>query len=140
MPVLRSTLTSVPGSALASKFSGRWDDSIERDRKGIFFPDHLFPAFELMVNHLRAKACQLPNAPSVTPPVFTEISTVTELAFRRMLEYYGMVLGVYPANITLFAGIPSIAECGDDLSVNVIDWATFGIEAKGDGCLSRLLR
>jgi hypothetical protein len=36
MTVLRRTLTSVPGSMLASKFSGRFDESMERDREGTF--------------------------------------------------------------------------------------------------------
>lgn len=40
--VSRKTLTCVPGSMLASKFSGRWDDSIERDDDGNFIIDHDF--------------------------------------------------------------------------------------------------
>ena len=39
--VLRRTLTSVEGSMLASRFSGRWDDSLERDRDGNFFIDQV---------------------------------------------------------------------------------------------------
>jgi hypothetical protein len=139
MTVLRSTLTSVPGSMLASKFSGHGDDSIERDRDGNFFIDEHFPVFEVMVNHLRAKASQPPNAPPLAPPDFTKLSpmevadpsTVTELDFRRMLEYYGMVLGIYPAKIALFPQIPNKVEFGDDLSVNTSDWKTFGILPQG---------
>jgi hypothetical protein len=37
--VLRRTLTSVEGSMLAAKFSGRWDDSLEKDADGNFFID-----------------------------------------------------------------------------------------------------
>ena len=37
--VLRRTLTSVEGSMLASRFSGRWDESLEKDRNGNFFID-----------------------------------------------------------------------------------------------------
>jgi hypothetical protein len=72
MAVLRRTLTSIPGSMLASKFSGRWDESMERDREGNFFIDQPFPVFELMVNYLRAKACQTPNAPPLTSPDFRQ--------------------------------------------------------------------
>ena len=39
--VLRRTLTSVEGSMLASRFSGRWDNSLERDRDGNFFIDQV---------------------------------------------------------------------------------------------------
>jgi hypothetical protein len=153
MAVLRSTLTSVPGSMLASKFSGRWDDSIPRDREGNFFIDQRFSVFELMVNHLRAKVNQTPNAPSLEPPDFTNASseinrfgreeyqpsialtanpsTVTQFEFRRMIEYYGMVHGIYPAKLSLVSGNPSSVEFTDDLSVNASDWSTFGIEAQG---------
>jgi hypothetical protein len=158
MTVLRSTLTSVPGSTLALKFSGHGDDSIERDRDGNHFIDHLFPAFELMVNHLRAKACQSPNAPILRPPAFSEEparspqyrrfgtgptalpanpAAVTKLDFHRMLEYYGMVLGIYAVKFTLLFGNPSNVEYKDDLSVNASNWATFGIEAKGHGLTIR---
>jgi hypothetical protein len=37
--VLCRTLTSVEGSMLAAKFSGRWDDSLEKDADGNFFID-----------------------------------------------------------------------------------------------------
>jgi hypothetical protein len=132
MAVLRRTLTSVPGSMLASKFSGRWDESMERDREGNFFIDQPFPVFELMVDYLRDAACQTPNAPPLTSPDFTKISAVTKPRFLRMLEYYGMVLGIHPAKIDLYSTIPSKVEYGGDLSVtNVNDWATFGIVAQG---------
>jgi hypothetical protein len=153
MAVLRSTLTSVSGSMLASKFSGRWDDSIPRDREGNFFIDQRFSVFELMVNHLRAKACQAPNAPSLEPPHFTNVSnyinrygekdyhrstasvatpsSVTELEFLRMVLHYEMVLGIYAAKLSLLSRNPSSVEFTDDLSVNASDWATFGIAAEG---------
>jgi hypothetical protein len=103
MAVLRRTLTSVPGSMLSSKFSGRWDDSMDRDREGNIFIDQPFPIFELMVNYLRAKACQTPNAPPLTSPNFKTITSatkdVTNADFLRMVEYYGMVLGTHPVQI-----------------------------------------
>ena len=37
--VLRRTLTQFEGSLLESKFSGRWDDSLEKDADGNFFID-----------------------------------------------------------------------------------------------------
>jgi hypothetical protein len=131
MAVLRRTLTSVPGSMLASKFSGRWDDSMERDREGNFFIDQPFPVFELMVNYLRAKACQTPDAPPLTSPNFTTVTSVTQADFRRIVEYYGMTLGIHPAKIELYSKNPNKVECRDDLRVNASEWATFGIVAQG---------
>ena len=37
--VLRRTLTQFEDSMLAAKFSGRWDDSLEKDRDGNIFVD-----------------------------------------------------------------------------------------------------
>jgi hypothetical protein len=131
MAVLRRTLTSVPGTMLASKFSGRWDESMERDKEGNFFIDQPFPVFELMVNYLRAKACQTPNAPPLTSPDFRTITSVTKADFLRMVEYYGMTLGLYPVKIGLYSQDTTIVEYKDGLSMNASDWSTFGIEGHG---------
>jgi hypothetical protein len=131
MAVLRRTLTSVPGSMLASKFSGRWDDSMERDREGNFFVDQPFPVFELMVNYLRAKACQTPDAPPLKSPHLTTATSVTKADFLRMVEYYGMTLGIHPAKIELYSKTPNKVEYSDELSVNASEWATFGIVPQG---------
>jgi hypothetical protein len=130
--VLRRTLTSVPGSMLTSKFSGRWDESMERDRDGNLFIDQPFPVFELMVTYLRAKACQTPNAPPLKSPNFNN-STVRKEDFLRMLEYYGMVLGIHPVKIELYSKISNKVEYGGDLGItNSSDcWASFGIVAQG---------
>jgi hypothetical protein len=109
---------------LASKFSGRWDESMERDKEGNFFIDQEFPIFEVMVNYLRAKACQTPNAPPLTSPGVSS-------NFLRMVEYYGMTLGIHPAKIELCTANPSKVEFGDDLSVNASEWATFAIATLG---------
>lgn len=131
MAVLRRTLTSIPGSMLASKFSGRWDESMERDRDGTFFIDQPFPVFELMVDYLRAKACQTPNAPPLTSPNFRTITSATEADFLRMVEYYGMVLGLYPVKIGLYVQTTTEMEYKDSLIVNASDWSSFGIVAQG---------
>jgi hypothetical protein len=135
MAVLRRTLTSVPGTMLASKFSGRWDDSMERDKEGNFFIDQPFPVFELMVNYLRAKACQTPNAPPLTSPDFetdfTTATSVTKADFLRMVEYYGMTLGLYPVKIGLYSQDTTNVEYRASLSVNASDWSTFGIVGQG---------
>jgi hypothetical protein len=129
--VLRETLTSIPGSKLASEFSGRWDDSNAHDREGNFFIDQPSPLFELMVNYLRDMACLTsPNAPSLKSPIFTKMSTVTKSRFLRMLDHYGMVLGIYPVEIRPCSASSKV-EYRDDLHVNAKEWATFQIVAKG---------
>ena len=90
--VLRRTLTSVEGSMLAAKFSGRWDDSLEKDIDGNFFIDQPIELFLPMINYLRAKACMTPFAPAVKSPNFSD-------DFIRMTEYYGMTLGIFPIGV-----------------------------------------
>ena len=66
--VLRSTLTSVEDSMLAARFSGRWDDSLEKDSDGNFFIDQPIDVFLPMIDYLRAQACMTPKACPVKSP------------------------------------------------------------------------
>ena len=55
--VLRRTLTSIPDSVLATRFSGRWDDSIEKDKDGCFFIDQdEYLMFRHITKFMRQKA------------------------------------------------------------------------------------
>ena len=92
--VLRRTLTSVPGSMLASRFSGRWDDSLEKDRDDNFFIDQPFELFLPMIDYLRARNTETPLGPEVTSPEFE--SETKRRNFVRMVEYFGMTPGIYP--------------------------------------------
>ena len=75
--VLRRTLTQVEGSMLASKFSGRWDDSIEKDRDGYFFIDQPNDLFAPLLDFLRRQACDVPSSAPVVPPTcITSIETI----------------------------------------------------------------
>ena len=85
--VLRRTLTSVEGSMLASRFSGRWDDSLEKDKDGNFFIDQPIELFQPMIDYLRAKSCETALGPPVTSPEFE--SEVQRRNFVRMVEYFG---------------------------------------------------
>jgi hypothetical protein len=73
--VLRRTLTSVEQSMLSSRFSGRWDESLEKDRDGNFFIDQPIELFLPMVNYLRAKACETPLGPLVRSPHLKDYET-----------------------------------------------------------------
>jgi hypothetical protein len=89
--VLRRTLTSVEDSMLASRFSGRWDDMLEKDRGGNFFIDQPIELFLPMCNYLRAKSCETPLGPPVKSPHLTCYDQRQD--FYRMVEYFGMTLG-----------------------------------------------
>ena len=53
--VLRSTLTWVKGTMLSAQFSGRWDDSIEKDNDGNFVIDHEYALFRPILTFLRSR-------------------------------------------------------------------------------------
>eukprot|EP00979_Chaetoceros_neogracilis_P008513 scaffold1895_cov222-Chaetoceros_neogracile.AAC.4 len=62
--VLRRTLTQFEDSVLAATFSGRWDDSMEKDRDGNIFIDQDFNNFQQLLGYLRMRM----NSPSKQVP------------------------------------------------------------------------
>ena len=94
--VQRRTLTCVPGSMLASKFSGRWDDSIPKDLDGAFFIDDDYADFGLILRFLRHKA-KLGDEVPVVPPVPPKGD---DEHFEKLVEYYGLSHSMYPVVLT----------------------------------------
>mmetsp|Transcript_18233 Transcript_18233/g.32929 ORF Transcript_18233/g.32929 Transcript_18233/m.32929 type:complete len:346 (+) Transcript_18233:63-1100(+) len=131
MAVLRRTLTSVEGSMLASRFSGRWDESLEKDRNGNFFIDQPMELFKPMINYLRAKACEMPLGPPVKSPHPKDYEMRQD--FYRLVEYFGMTAGIYPTIIELHRGEPGSADigCYQDRSVKSSEWSTFTVQTQG---------
>jgi len=129
--VLRRTLTSVEGSMLASRFSGRWDDSLEKDRDGNFFIDQPLELVLPMINYLRAKSCETVLTLPVTSPEFE--SEEKQRDFVRMIEYFGMTPGIYPTWLEMCRGQLESAQIygHPNLSVSCSEWGTFTLETRG---------
>ena len=72
MTTKRSTLCQVEGSLLASMFSGRWEDGLERDKDGCIFFDFNPQYFSLILDYLRAKKIETPENPALLPKVPSE--------------------------------------------------------------------
>lgn len=107
MDVLRRTLTQVEGSLLATKFSGRWDDSLEKDRHGNFFIDQPFDLFEMLVNILRSKQNEVVGAPTTNIPQRSTNFDGKEDKWNRfliMVEYYGVAHALFPLQLKHFYG------------------------------------
>jgi len=121
--VLRRTLTSATDSMLASKFSGRWDDSLEKDKDGNFFIDQEYDLFMIMVNYLRNKS----NGTDRYPIISSEDSN----DYYRLLEYYGMTHTIYPSKLEFVTGSKDTMDMISPLEVNSKDWATFEISSDG---------
>jgi len=105
---LRSTLTYVKGSMLAARFSGRWDDSLEKDRDGNFFIDQPIELFKPMIDQLRSRKCETPMSLVAMAPdlAFFNNNACNYDAFKRMVEYYGVTPSVYPTRMSVIAGDP----------------------------------
>eukprot|EP00743_Colponemidia_sp_Colp-15_P005695 GILK01006123.1.p1 GENE.GILK01006123.1~~GILK01006123.1.p1 ORF type:complete len:342 (+),score=37.32 GILK01006123.1:16-1041(+) len=84
--VKRSTLCTVEGSVLASMFSGRWEDSLEKDVKGNVFFDFNPDCFERIVNHIRLRLIEDPAKASPAPEIPSHLRT----EFHALVQYLGL--------------------------------------------------
>ena len=86
MAASRSTLCQVEGSLLASKFSGRWEDKLKKDKQGNVFLDFNPDCFKLILNYLRAKKTETPRSQAKKPkPPEEERSN-----YWNLVEYLGL--------------------------------------------------
>mmetsp|Transcript_20676 Transcript_20676/g.57119 ORF Transcript_20676/g.57119 Transcript_20676/m.57119 type:complete len:270 (+) Transcript_20676:3-812(+) len=97
--VLRRTLTQFEDSMLAAKFSGRWDDSLEKDSDGRFFIDQDPANFQLLLSFLRDRANT--NGSELEPKIHIKSPT---LSFCSMVRYYQLMPFVFPMEWTVADG------------------------------------
>ena len=129
--ILRRTLTSVPDSMLASKFSGRWDDSIEKDKHGHFFIDQEYPLFRHILKYLRNKA-NVDETYVVQSPMIAgeeECQNYKMHDIYRMIDYYGLTNGMYPVALKVHDG--DFVPGQDTKTVNAQEWTTYELYPKG---------
>jgi BTB/POZ domain len=103
--VFRSTLMCLEGSMLATRFSGRWDDILEKDRDGNFFIDQPADLFVPMIEFLQCKAKETLQPFSSSFPSIEDFggSFGRFKKFVEMVEYYGMTSIVLPPRIRLLS-------------------------------------
>ena len=82
----RSTLCQVESSLLAIMFSGRWEESLERDQDGAVFLDFNPQYFVLILDYLRDKRIAQPGKPISLPKVADDQSE----RFNNLLQYLGL--------------------------------------------------
>jgi len=95
--VLRRTLTVMEGSLLAGRFSGNWDDTLEKDAEGNFYIDQDPCLFTKLIEYLRHKANEGIDSPLAKPPDLKDDRERQD--FYRMVCYYGMKDQIYPASV-----------------------------------------
>ena len=82
----RSTLCQVENSLLATMFSGRWEESLERDQDGVVFLDYNPQYFVLILDYLRATKIAAPGTRIPWPKVADDQSKY----FNILLQYLGL--------------------------------------------------
>ncbi len=125
--VLRRTLTTIPGSMLASRFSGRWDDSIETDKDGNFVIDQPFDLFEPLIDYLRNRS----NGTEIYPMDSPYFEHVQQRNFYRLVDYYGLTHGIYPTRLELLYGSQNDVEQETPWKVNAKEWTAFKLVKDG---------
>ena len=92
MATKRSTLCQVEGSLLSSMFSGRWDDSMSRDKDGRIFLDFDPTYFAFILVYLRAKKISAADKPATLPKVpSNQVNN-----YRKLIEYLGLADEMFP--------------------------------------------
>lgn len=130
--VRRRTLTQVDGSLLESIFSGRWDDSLEKDADGHIFIDQSPHLFMPMINCLRSIANETPRTLTTRPPTFFDIQgdiqVKDESDFKTMVEYFGMTLGIYRIGIYQVTNQETMGLIGggpNNYDICCDEWSTY---------------
>ena len=93
----RSTLCQVENSLLATMFSGRWEESLERDQDGAVFLDFNPQYFVLILDYLREKRIAQSGKPIPLPKVADEQLE----RFNNLLQYLGLSDEIVSKEITL---------------------------------------
>ena len=92
----RSTLCQVENSLLATMFSGRWEESLERDQDGAVFLDFNPQYFVLILDYLREKRIAQLGKPIPLPKVADDQLE----RFNNLLQYLGLNDEIVPKQIT----------------------------------------
>jgi hypothetical protein len=74
-------------------FSGRWEDSLERDQDGAIFFDFNPQYFLVILDYLRTKKIATPENPAPLP----KVSEDQAKSFNILLEYFGLSDEIVPA-------------------------------------------
>lgn len=101
MQVTRRMLTCVADSKLAVTYSGRWDDSLSRDKDGNIFVDFKPELFIPLVNFLQlVNASPSTTAVMVPPPMTPKFDNAAdEQAFRVMVDALTLTDAFYSYNV-----------------------------------------
>ena len=100
----RSTLCQVENSLLATMFSGRWDESLERDQDGVVFLDYNPQFFVSILDYLRATRIAAPGTRIPWPKVPDDQLKY----FNILLQYLGLspkeLVGQHSPEVTVQEG------------------------------------
>lgn len=121
--VSRSTLCLIEGSMLAARFSGRWDEGLERDRDGNYFINFPPDVFIPLLNFLRQKEIDPMSSSSMV--VVPCVPANRRVDFVRMVNYYGMPQLLSVARLVLHRGVSTKVTLNqEELQATAQEWST----------------
>mmetsp|Transcript_43239 Transcript_43239/g.90853 ORF Transcript_43239/g.90853 Transcript_43239/m.90853 type:complete len:233 (-) Transcript_43239:515-1213(-) len=82
----RSTLTQLTGTRMEGLFSGRWDETVLKDRQGRIFLDVNPLCFQAIVDYLNEKLISSEDNPPALPTIDTEYTQI----LKHQLELFGL--------------------------------------------------
>eukprot|EP00746_Dinoflagellata_sp_MGD_P059649 gnl/MRDRNA2_/MRDRNA2_25425_c0_seq1.p2 gnl/MRDRNA2_/MRDRNA2_25425_c0~~gnl/MRDRNA2_/MRDRNA2_25425_c0_seq1.p2 ORF type:complete len:153 (-),score=23.63 gnl/MRDRNA2_/MRDRNA2_25425_c0_seq1:105-563(-) len=82
----RQTLCAIPDSMLSSKFSGRWDGQLNRDKDGRIFVDFSPDIFMPLLDWLSNKSIEDPSDPTPAPTIPND----KRVSYLQMCKYFGI--------------------------------------------------
>jgi hypothetical protein len=94
--VRRKILTLIEASVLGAIFSRNWEGGLDKDKDGNIFIDQDPDLFEALVSYLRAKSNDVRHKGVESPAASSKMD--------RMLDYYELLLAVYPMEIRQLDG------------------------------------
>lgn len=140
--VSRKTLCQYEPSLLAAHFSGRWDESVEKDADGAFFIDQPVELFLPLINFLRAKAIETPGSRVSIPSRDNGylVSPASKEDFERVVDYFGMTPFVYQQEWSLHRGPKEnmSSASGTEPSTSCATWSTFML--RPEPCHDRIIK
>eukprot|EP00742_Colponemidia_sp_Colp-10_P008314 GILJ01008997.1.p1 GENE.GILJ01008997.1~~GILJ01008997.1.p1 ORF type:complete len:327 (-),score=37.95 GILJ01008997.1:128-1108(-) len=119
--VKRSTLCAVEGSVLASMFSGRWEEGLEKDDKGNVFLDFNPECFLRIVNWLRLRLLEGPEL--VSPP--SDVPADLRLEFEALVQYLGLETIFPPQPLKFDSNNGPVIEDGMVVKMRSFDGSRF---------------
>lgn len=130
----RETLTFFSATRLAALFSGRWENKLQRDRKGRIFLDVNPTVFKKLVDFHQFAKIASPDDPPPRPTAPDDLAAV----LAAQLDFFGLTDVVAPAAVPIaVVDTMTLSAAADAAAVEVGDGATVELPDSEEGVRKR---